>query len=406
MGCRFRVAVLAVIVTTGFVSTVLAQDAAPAPSEDTRTQYPTLLANSFFSVNIGHIDYPFGNRQLERGFQATKVEIPRVTVRVVLFGHQFNKYLSAQATYMRPVRYVSYTGINGESGGHHVWMHFGGVTLKPQVPITPRVTVYGEAGIGITSRHGFEIGSTPVVRDANFGSAVLGGGLDYHVTPNWDLTAGVTYLGGSTADDQPRTVFSSAGFRYNMRPLPAEQVAANRDAGYWFPRQLVQLEYTTGVGYGVNTFVSKKVPVFWGGNVKVDRGIAVHYDRNVFHTRKVFSFDIGTSASSWRSRDERQRFSTLSFYPLFRLTLLRRAPADLYFQYSVAGPTYISQRVLDGRNTGHRFTFQDFMGVGLFLGPERKVALGLKINHYSNGNIFTENAGVKVPLTLTAAYVF
>ena len=378
----------------------------PAAAEDPRAQYPTLLANGFFSVNVGHISYPFSSRQLEPGFSAASINIPHVTLRLVLFGHQFNKYLSAQATYMRPVRYVSYRNVNGETGGHHVWMHFGGVTLKPQLPITPRVSLFGEAGLGMTSRHGFEVGSTPVVRDANFGSAVLGAGVEYHVTDNWDLTAGVTYLKGSRADNQPRTLFSSGGFRYNVRPLPPELVAANRDVGYRFPRQLLQLEYTTGVGYGFNTFVSRKVPVFWGGNVKVDRGLAVHYDRNVFHTRKIFSLDVGTSASYWRSRDERQKFSTLSIYPLLRFTLLRTAPADVSFLYSLAGPTFISQQLLDGRATGRRFTFQDFMGVGLFLGPQRRLAAGLKINHYSNGNIFTQNAGVKVPLTVTLGYSF
>jgi opacity protein-like surface antigen len=379
----------------------------PEPAAtDTRTQYPALLANSFFSVNVGRIDYPFSAAQLEPGFTAGAIEIPRVTVRVALFGHQFNRYLSAQATYMRPVQYVSYRTINGAEGGHHVWMHFGGVTLRPQLPNGPRVTLYGEAGLGITSRSGFELGETPVVRDANFGSALFGAGLDYHLTPTWDLTAGLTYLRGSGKDNQPRTLFSSGGFRYNMRPLPAAVVAANREAGFIFPKQLVQLEVTTGVGYGVNTFLSRNVPVFWGGNVKVDRGVAVHYDRNVFHTRRIFSFDVGTSASYWRSRDDRQRFTTLSLYPLFRLTLVRSRTADYYFQYSLAGPTFISEQHLDGRETGRRFTFQDFMGIGAFIGAERRLTAGVKINHYSNGNIFTENAGVKVPLTVTLGYTF
>src|SRR3954470_21542766 len=130
----------------------LAQDE-PAPTsdiEDTRTQYPVLLRNSYFSLNLGYIDYGFSARQLEPGFSAESIDIPRVAVRAVLIGHQFTPYFSVQAHYARPVQYVSYRNVNGEQAGHHVWMHFGGVTAKSQVPLSDRIAVYGEAGIGLT----------------------------------------------------------------------------------------------------------------------------------------------------------------------------------------------------------------------------------------------------------------
>ena len=46
------------------------------------------------------------------------------------------------------------------------------------------------------------------------------------------------------------------------------------------------------------------------------------------------------------------------------------------------------------------------MGVGLFAGKNRTFNVGIKTNHYSNGNIFTQNAGVKIPLTLSLGYAF
>jgi hypothetical protein len=205
---------------------------------------------------------------------------------------------------------------------------------------------------------------------------------------------------------QPHAIVATGGFRFTMRALPPEKVEENRSGGYAFPANLVQVEYSTGYGYGVNTFVSRKIPVFWGGNVRVDRGIAVHYDRNVFHTKKVFALDFGASASSWRSQTDRQVFSTLSVYPLLRFIFLRTHPADIYAVYSLAGPTYISQSVIDGRNTGNHFTFQDFMGLGAFIGRSRNVSLGVKINHYSNGNILTENAGIRIPITFNVGYAF
>ena len=392
----------------GTVGPAFTQDQPPpATAEDTRTQYPALLVNSYFSVNIGRIDYGFSREQLEPGFSAESIHNPRIAVRAVLIGHQFAPWFSVQAHYLRPVEYMGYRNINGDGTSGRVWMHFGGVTGKTQVPLGRRVAIYGEAGIGLTSRRGFESGTTPVVRDAHFGNALFGGGLEYHVNRKWDLLAATLVSTGNSEQNQPRTTFTSGGFRYTMRELPADVVEANRRDGYVFPEHVVQVSYTTGaLGYGFNTLVSKKVPIFWGGNVHVSRGLAVHYERNVFHTRKVFGFDVGASAGSWKSRDNSEWFHTLSVYPLFRFTLLRTRPADMYVAYSLAGPTYMSKSIVDNLPTGNAFTFQDFMGMGFFLGPERRFNVGVKINHYSNGNIFVDNAGVKIPYTFNVGYTF
>ena len=376
-------------------------------ADDTRTQYPTLLQNAYITINAGAIDQPFSQAQLLPGFRAASIDVPRVDVRVVLFGRELNRFLSAQASYMRPLNYVRYTGVRaGDADAHHVRVNFGAVTLKARAPLRGRLSAYGEGGLGFTSRTGFSLGEVPVVADAHYASALVGGGLEYRLDAAWDLTAGVTLSPGRATVSQPRTVFSSGGVRYTMRPLPADRVAANRDAGFIFPRQVAQVEYSSGTGYAVNDFVSRKVPIFWGGHAKVDFGIAPHYERNVFHTRKVFALDAGASAGFYRTRQNGDRFFTLSVYPLFRFTFLRTRLADMYFAYSLAGPTYISKIVLDGLDTGRHFTFQDFMGIGWFAGRSRRLNAGVKINHYSNGNIFTQNAGVKIPLTFSIGYAF
>ena len=46
------------------------------------------------------------------------------------------------------------------------------------------------------------------------------------------------------------------------------------------------------------------------------------------------------------------------------------------------------------------------MGIGVFAGKNRHLNASVKINHYSNGNIFTQNAGVKIPLTFSLGYAF
>jgi hypothetical protein len=85
---------------------------------------------------------------------------------------------------------------------------------------------------------------------------------------------------------------------------------------------------------------------------------------------------------------------------------VRTRPADFFFMYSVAGPTYITKRYIDGLGTGGNFTFQDFMGAGAFMGEKRNVSLGFKITHYSNGNLFVDNAALKVPVTINLGYAF
>jgi hypothetical protein len=216
-----------------------------------------------------------------------------------------------------------------------------------------------------------------------------------------------TYSPGRQSFHQPSTRLFTTGIRYEMRPLPEATVEANRDAGYFFPANVARLGYTTNLlAYGVNGLFTEIVPIFWGGNVQARRGFTVDYQRNLFHNRRRFAFDIGGSASYWKSNTNYELFRTLSVYPLLRFFLARQPSADVYFAYSVAGPTYLSRTVIDGRETGEHFTFQDFLGVGAFLGKSRRFNAELGIKHYSNGNIFTRNASIKVPLTLTFGITF
>jgi hypothetical protein len=378
-----------------------------APPEDTRTQYPPFLSNSYFTLDVGRIGYVFSGDQLEPGFRASSVDVPGLAVRVDLFGHHFTKHLSVQATYMRPARFVAYHDVNGSPATHQVMMAYAGLTLVWETPLTARLSAYGEAGGGVTSRSGFEIDGTTALENAHYAAGLLGAGLAYHATRNADVIFGATYSPGRKSLNQPSTRLYTTGLRIHMRPLPQATVDENRRAGFAFPRSVVRLGYTTNVlTYGVNNFFSRRVPIFWGGNVETRRGFTLDYQRNVFHTRKVFAFDLGVSGSIWKSNLKKEGFLTGSVYPHFRFFLLRHQDADVYFSYSLAGPTFISQTVLDGHDTGDRFTFQDFMGVGVYLGKTRRMNAEFGIKHYSNGNIFTRNASIKIPLTLTLGLTF
>jgi hypothetical protein len=371
-----------------------------------RIQYPGALKNSYFGVNIGYINYPFSSAQMEPGFSVQSVNIPHIAPRLILYGHQFNKYLSAQISYMRPVDWVIYKNINGDQKSHSVWMNIAGLTVATQIPLYKKVSLFAEAGLGIITRKGFAINGIPVIKDASYTTLLSGAALQYHINKKWDLQMNVTWSPAHAADKQPHTIFYSTGFNYHLKELSKEKVGSNIKSNYYFAKQLIQASYTTNApGYGVNNLFSKKIPVFWGGAAQVKQGFSLNYQRNIFHARKVFSFDWGAGMGYWQSEKNQDDFFTMSLYPVLRFTAIHSNKADLFFEYSVAGPTFISKKTIDNEETGPHFTFQDFMGIGLFAGANKNWNAGIRIVHFSNGNIYPENAGVKVPLTFSFGYV-
>ena len=291
--------------------------------------------------------------------------------RLILFGHQFNKYVSAQISYMRPVDWVTYKNINGDQSSHSVWMNVGGLTIATHFPLTKKLTVFGEAGLGVITRKGFEIDYKPVIKNATYATGLFGGALQYHLNKRWELQLSTAWSPANKKEKQPQITFYSAGFNYHLKELSKEKTTSNIRSGYYFAKHFIQASYTTNApGYGVNDLFSKTLPLFWGGAAHLKEGFSVNYQRNVFHARKVFS-----------------------------------PKTDLFFEYTVAGPTYISKTLIDNETTGKKFTFYDAMGIGMFTGKKKNLNAGLRIAHFSNGNIFSENNGVKVPLTFSLGYV-
>jgi len=376
------------------------QPAAPDPAQDQPTQYPRFLLNSYVGVQLGYIDFPFSNSQVQPGFHAQSVQVPHFAARVFLIGHEFNQYFSAQISEMRPVEWVNYQNVNGDQTHHFVWMNVAGLTAKARRPLTRKWSVYAEGGLGVVTRKGFAINQSQVVNDSSYATILFGGGLDYFINDNWTLLTEVTAAPGHAADQQPHTLFLSGGFNYTMRRLPVIPAEVDSSGGPVWPKNMFQMGYITdALGYGVNDFVSKgAVPIFWPGTVQVASGLSINYRRNIFHARRFFALDWGADISSWKSKKNGERFYTASVYPVFRFPVLRTNPVELYFSYSLAGPALITRTNIDGQQAGKWFTFQDFMSAGVYLGRNRKVTAEVRIEHYSNGNLFPQNPGVTIPL--------
>jgi opacity protein-like surface antigen len=389
----------------------------PLFAQDNRAQIPKILSNAFFEINIGSINYDFGQKSMESGYNLKSVKVPHAAVRLVLFGYEFNKYLAAQINYMRPVKWVRYQYNGANTGEGNVWMNVGSLTLKPQLPIGHKFSVYGEGGLAIITRHGLnDATGKAVVEDAQYATVLFGGGIRYHVNDNWRLQLTSAYSPEKKSVNQPATSYVAAGFSYKLKPFPKEKLDKAVKRGYVWPKQFVQLGYSTNLfGYGVNNFLAdERHPFFWGGEAEVRQGFTITYQRNIFHAPKVFSLDIGASTSIWQSKGQglnlnnpnKESFFTLSIFPVTRFTYLHSKSVDAYFFYAVAGPTYISRKIIDGRDMGGYFTFQDNMGTGIFTGERRNINVEIRIGHYSNGNIYPSNDSVKIPLTFLLGWAF
>jgi hypothetical protein len=377
--------------------------------QEERGQYPKFLWNAYFGLNVGSVNYRFSNQHLPAGYRAAEIHVPHVAPRVTLFGYRFNDKLSARVTYLRPVNWPAFADINGDRTNHSMWMNLGGLTLKARTPSRlRRPSFYAESGVGLITRKGFDIDGETVVGSGSYAGLLVGGGVEVPLNERWAIDANVTWAPGKHSLQQPHTLFAGSGFVYQMGRLPKERVDRNAGGGYAFPKHLVQAAITTDTaGLDANRFLSKgAVPVFWDGDVAVRRGLSVNVQRNLFHTRRTLSFDIGASVGYWESGQLRQRFGTVSVYPLLRLTAIRSALVDAYLNYSLAGPTLISRVNIDRSNTGRSFTFRDYMGIGVYAGPGKKWNAEVNIGHFSNGNLFPDNAGIKVPLTLYLGYAF
>jgi hypothetical protein len=308
---------------------------------------------------------------------------------------------------MRPVQWVKYTNINGDQTGHTVWMNVGGLTIAGNIPFGKKFSLFTEFGLGIVSRKGFEVNNTPVIKNAVMATGLFGTSLQYHINKKWDLQFSRVWSPENKNQKQPQTVFYGLGFNYHLRQLSQERISEVQNANYHFPKSLLQLSYSTNVlGYDINNFFSQTVPIFWGGAAQLKNGISINYQHNIFHSRKVFSLDLGASSGYWNTNKNEQKFFTASVYPVLRFIPIRSKKTDFFFEYTVAGPTYISKTYLDNERTGRNFTFYDAMGIGIFSGKNKTLNAGVRIAHFSNGNVFPNNNGVKVPLTFSLGYAW
>lgn len=392
-----------ILCSAGMISSALAST---QYKPDKREQLPPELNNTYMGMGIGYTDFPYSNSDLINGFQATSFTNPSVGLNVFI-GHFFNPYLAAQVSLMRPIEWAYANQVtNSTSSRNSIWISIFGFSLRPTLPITPRLSAYGIAGLGMISRHGFAIGGVTAIPSTVIPTFLTGGGLTYALTSHWHVNAGVDYTVAQPSQQQPATLYAYTSFYYLFHTL---HLPTSYSTHYIFHKNLIQFGgFSTNVfNPNVNKYFSiHYLPIFWTGDVHTRNGAIVAFERNVFHTHKIFSFDLGASVSTYHSAINNTAFQVFSVFPDIRFWIVRSPSVDFYFMYSVAGPSYITTRTIDNIDTGGHFTFQDLLGFGFFFGKEKHVNLDLRIGHYSNGNSLPNNPGIQVPLTISLGYAF
>lgn len=384
--------------------------------EQQKTKFTKFLAKSYYSLNFGGIFYPFSNDNLIDGFKTETFSRNWFSGRLLL-GHKLSEDLAIQFGTMRPASWFKYDNVNDIGYERSVWINAWSVSLKQDFKLQEKTSFYIEAGVANLTRFGFSINDEVIYDDAHYASLIYGFGLQYKLSNKWRLSANGTFLPKSVKHNQPSISQASLGFEYHLQQVDdktADEYAANQ---YFFPNNIFQVSYGTGaIGFGVNQFFGMSlpignfesfgIPVFWVGEVKAQHAVSLTYQRLIYRSEKIFSLDWGVSATYFQSRVGKTGVFAFSIFPVLRFYLMRKKDFDFYANYSVIGPAYISKADIDGFKSGPKITYHDTMGFGLFFGKKRKYNVELRIMHYSNGNIFTRNDGVAIPLQLTLGKTF
>ena len=380
-------------------------------------QLTPFLERTYYNFNFGLIDTPFSNQNLPTAYRFESVKNNRFSGRFLL-GYKIKDNFSIQFGVMRPAKWFQFVDINGNNIEKSVWINVWSLSLKKDIQLNNKFGVFVEAGIGNMNRKGFSIDNTVVYKNAHYASFVAGIGLKYYLNNHWHFMLNSTYLPKSIKNNQPAISQATIGLLYNLKKSKAEkETIKTTKNSYYFSKRLLQIGYAnSAIGFYPNQFFAMEatigsfdsfgVPIFWVSDSRAKQTISLTYQQTVFRSKKLFSLDWGVSITGFQTEATKTKVLAFSIFPVMRFYLLRKDNYDFYTNYSIIGPTFLTKSNIDNLQTGPKITYQDFMGFGVFMGKERKLNIELRIKHFSNGNIFSKNSGVDIPVVLTIGKTF
>jgi hypothetical protein len=178
---------------------------------------------------------------------------------------------------------------------------------------------------------------------------------------------------------------------------------AEKNPNYFFPKNELSVGFYDNDFFGTH-FSRPPKPIFWHAHTKATSGFTFAYERNLYHSKKWFSINLGTSFSSWNQFHN--TINALSLFIDFKLWIPIQNNFRPYLFYSVGGPTLLSKQIFGHTNLGSRFILQDLLGGGVQIGKKQALDIALLLGHYSNAGIFQKNPGFDVPIILKIGYAF
>lgn len=252
------------------------------------------------------------------------------------------------------------------------------------------------------------------MKDHQYVTILTTAGITYKTSEQWELLAHAVYI-PKDLNNQPSIQNYSFGVQYNLNELAPKNITTDGTTRPFFPTHTFQVGHGNDfIGYAPNKVVSMNarvggtesigLPIFWYGDAKASNTLLVNYSKTVYKSNKFFSLGYGASITAFKNNIDKKWTGAVSIYPQMSFFFWRREGFDGYATYSVIGPTFITREDIDRVETGPKITYQDFIAAGAYLGKDRKWNAELKIIHYSNGNIFTRNDGVAVPVVFQLGY--
>jgi len=110
------------------------------------------------------------------------------------------------------------------------------------------------------------------------------------------------------------------------------------------------------------------------------------------------SFDL--TAGSMESRDDGGSF--ISFGPSYRFELSKLDTGRWFAEFGVH-PTWLTRTVFNGRYVGGNFHFTSTIGLGAYLGRQRKTSVLFRYQHTSNAGMERNNPGFNM-IGITLSY--
>ena len=357
---------------------------------------------NYIGLEIAYANFNYNNSYLNPFYRATRFDYNSGVAFQLLLGHYFVPYFALQLGLMRPLIWTRMIGINGVFRYKtSIWTNMLHFDARGRLPLGAGFSLLGDVGVAVVSRHGAYDPGRPIITDRQTITPLVGGGVDYAITDRWYIGWRANYT-FQQSGKQPAIFYTGVNVDYHFGGGPSQD--ENASTKYNFPKQELEVGgFTSSV---FNFPIAEHVPFFWSGKVKTSSALMLTYRRMFYHSEKYFSFDWGASAQRVVGSMNRQVIYGLTIYPDVRFWFLRCNWVDMYLTVSVAAPTYISRRFLGGRNLGAHFTFYDYAGLGAFLGTSKRVDIGLQVGHYSNGNIFPQNPGIEIPLTVHLGVAF